>query len=57
MIAPLDLGGYFSMAKWSKVSVKLGVEVTPDIEEISTKMCFQKELKDLQNRRMWATAG
>lgn len=32
----------------------LGVVGTLEIEDISTKICFQKELKDLQNHRMLA---
>lgn len=53
MIGHLDSQGYFSMPKWSRASVGLEVVDTPEIEEISTKICFQKEVKDLQNHSMW----
>lgn len=54
MIMSLNLGGNFSMPKWSKASDGEGSVGLCVIEEIREKTHLQKELRDLQNQRRCA---
>lgn len=54
IITTHDLGGNFSIPKWSKANHGVGAQEICDIEEIKEKICLQKELRDLQNQRRCA---
>lgn len=50
----LVFGGNFSRSICSSVKARLGAIIWPVIEDNITNVCFQKDVRDLQNQRVWA---